>query len=117
MPATEAHFQDLLGRYNQVMVVNLLGTKDSSGESPLWQAYNQALKSLNLPIEMLRLLNFDFHQKVKVAGFEGTGAELSRDIDYEADKFKYCLLDRSKDRVVMKQDGVFRTNCLDCLDR
>lgn len=34
----------------------------------------------------------------------------------EQDRFNYFLMDKDK-RTISLQEGVFRTNCIDCLDR
>ncbi len=41
---------------------------------------------------------------------------LIQKLSAEQDQFNYFLLDKDK-RLISMQEGVFRTNCIDCLDR
>ncbi|PHH74230.1 hypothetical protein CDD82_5041 [Ophiocordyceps australis] len=90
---------------------------------------------------LLRETHYDFHAETKgPAGYEAA-RDIRHYIERSTDTFAYFLAqeavdgdgDKEKDRnksedeqrrqrgshlvVVLQQDGVFRTNCLDCLDR
>lgn len=43
-------------------------------------------------------------------------SELIDKISNDQDRFNYFLLDKNK-QMISIQEGVFRTNCIDCLDR
>ena len=76
---------------------------------------------------LLKSTEYDFHAETK-GGYEAA-SNISRIIGPSADAFGYFLMQsnrsRSKprsrtkepDSVLLQQEGVFRTNCLDCLDR
>lgn len=118
-PAFDKHFENLQLNYGAVHVVNLLSeTKPAErqlsdlysfhiGQSPLRKARH----------DLLRETRFDFHAETRNSL---EAAWVIRDeIAETADVFAYFLLDsdRNSSRVVLQQEGVFRTNCLDCLDR
>jgi hypothetical protein len=136
-PAFDKHFEQLERDYGGVHVVNLL-SETKPGEAELTNLFRYGIKhsSLNLPGEktspdhqLLRETEFDFHAETKGPnGYEAASAirELIQD---SADGFAYYLSDdiedvsdnqdkpRRRTVVILQQEGVFRTNCLDCLDR
>ena len=67
---------------------------------------------------------FDFHSKAKMAGGIESVRELVRrdpTLGGRMESFGYCLAatggdGRSLETLLSKQDGVFRTNCLDTLE-
>ncbi|KAF8307217.1 DNase I-like protein [Clavulina sp. PMI_390] len=70
-------------------------------------------------VPVIGITNFDFHAAVRQYGHDAIPRELRRQpgITNGVDDFGYCTVDTGMGDVVMKQKGVFRTNCLDCLDR
>ena len=140
-PAFDKHFEDLEMKYGPIHVVNLL-SKDKSNEVELATQYHAqiARSSLNKRDDgspsaehgFLRDTWYDFHAETKApSGFEAANG-IKHFIQESADGFAYCLteledqvgetdeFDREKPGhsiVVLQQEGVFRTNCLDCLDR
>ena len=109
-PALRRHFDDLTLRYGPVRVVSLLSQR--GGEQPLADAYRRALTALGSPL--VRQTAFDFHQQCRDS-FEALSmlvGELSKDIR------AFGFFERHPSgRTVAKQEGIFRVNCLDCLDR
>jgi hypothetical protein len=57
---------------------------------------------------------FDFHEYCKGMRFENVDILMSG-LDEAIRQMRYCWMDRQG--VVCKQRGVFRVNCIDCLDR
>lgn len=137
-PAFNKHFEDLEETYGAVHVINLL-SETKPGEVELSTLYHQGI--VNCPLSrhgiagsadhaLLRETHYDFHAETKgPAGYEAA-REIRRYIEDSSDGFAYYLAEQTNDTgeelhngaqsrmvVVLQQEGVFRTNCLDCLDR
>ncbi len=141
-PAFDKHFDELERKYGAVHVVNLL-SETKSGEMDLTNRYRYHVRHspLNGDSEagtnetlLLRETEFDFH--VQTRGPTGyVAAEIIKpQLQDSAEQFAYFLCEladpgrstttESKMRdghpkmtVILQQEGIFRTNCLDCLDR
>lgn len=137
-PAFNKHFEDLELIYGAVHVINLLsGTKPAEAE--LSGMYRDGIRHCPLSRPgadgsadhaLLRETHYDFHAETKgPAGYEAA-RDIRRYIENSTDGFAYFLAEESSDGVegngpgdghrmvvVLQQEGVFRTNCLDCLDR
>ncbi|KAI1132117.1 SacI homology domain-containing protein [Nemania abortiva] len=137
-PAFNKHFEHLEQSYGAVHVVNLLSAA-KPGEAELTQLFHYGIDHcpLSRPNQsnssdhaLLRETDYDFHAETKAAGYEAA-REIRRYIEDSADGFAYYLAEQTDDMVdftnesknnvrmvvVLQQEGVFRTNCLDCLDR
>ncbi|KAF8639783.1 hypothetical protein AX17_001043 [Amanita inopinata Kibby_2008] len=117
-PAFERHFAQLMEEYGPVHAINLLGSKEN--EALLTNAYDRHLKIARTGFgDELGITHFDFHTAVRLAGHENVIRDLRRleDISGCVDKFGFSLCDASMDEIITEQRGIFRTNCLDCLDR
>lgn len=142
----DKHFDELIRHYGVVHVVNLL-TETKPGEAELTARYNAHLvRRLALEQEnedmtestkqrSIRKTEFDFHEVSRAAGGYDGAKKLKPLIEESAEKFTYFLTQDAeydleelqngksvrkkvqKPLMVMQQSGVFRTNCLDCLDR
>lgn len=139
-PAFDKHFEDLEQAYGAVHVLNLL-SETKPGEVELSQLYRYGIQHcpLSRPGEkqsrdhsLLRETEYDFHAETRGPnGYEAAG-QIRHYIEGSADGFAYYLAEETDDVgvpsngahpvhrrivVVLQQEGVFRTNCLDCLDR
>ncbi|KAK0731107.1 SacI homology domain-containing protein [Lasiosphaeris hirsuta] len=141
-PAFDKHFAELEQGYGAVHVVNLLSAT-KPGELELTSLYRHGIQNCPLSLPggaqmrdhaLLRDTEFDFHAETKgPQGYEAAN-QIRRYIEDSADGFAYYLAQESDDAaaeqngrsaspknrryvVVLQQEGVFRTNCLDCLDR
>ncbi|KAK1253657.1 hypothetical protein MKX07_001734 [Trichoderma sp. CBMAI-0711] len=133
-PTFNKHFEDLEQAYGAVHVVNLL-SDTKPGEVELASMYRECIRRcpLRRPGQhqsedhaLLRETHYDFHAETKgPAGYEAARG-IRRYIENSADGFAYFLAENHQDSnekagermvVVLQQEGVFRTNCLDCLDR
>lgn len=136
-PAFDKHFEELERNYGAVHIVNLL-SETKPGEADLTKSYQYGIRhsSLNKTEEknskdhqLLRVTEYDFHAETKgPQGYEAA-SQIRRIIEHSADGFAYYLSEEIQDSediprmesqrtvVVLQQEGVFRTNCLDCLDR
>jgi hypothetical protein len=66
-------------------------------------------------IHCYRYESFDFHAECRHLRWDRLSMLTDR-LAHEQDEFGYFLLTRDG-TLVSQQDGVFRTNCMDCLDR
>lgn len=139
-PAFDKHFEELEMKYSTVHVVNLL-SNEKLGEVELSQRYREhvARSSLNSrrdgdkPSEhrFLRETDYDFHAETRGPGGYEAASRITRYIEDSVESFGYCLVEDADDQMgsgflgenlsqssmILQQQGVFRTNCLDCLDR
>ncbi len=140
-PAFDKHFESLEIDYGSVHILNLL-SESKPGEAELTARYSYHVRQspLNAVLDVSktsenqnRVLEsqFDFHAETRgPAGYEAASM-VRRLIQKRADSFAYflCEGDRTGNTyndektqgvattVILQQEGVFRTNCLDCLDR
>ena len=140
-PAFDKHFESLEADYGTIHILNLL-SESKPGEADLTARYNYHV--LHSPLSQTvdvggtsenRLIEsqFDFHAETKGPGGYESASMVRRLIQERADGFAYFLcenMDSSVQRsldaenvaqigeaVIIQQQGIFRTNCLDCLDR
>lgn len=110
--AFEKHFANLLEKYGgNVHIVNLLGS--ATGEAMLTSLYSDALRASDFG-DSVRATVFDFHHEVK-NGYEGA-TTVKPQIRNSANQYGFYFQNEA-DETQLTQNGVFRTNCLDCLDR
>ncbi|KAN0097411.1 SacI homology domain containing protein [Tylopilus felleus] len=117
-PAFERHFAHLIEEYEATHAINLLGTKEN--EATLTAAYAKHLyQARGIWGDHLSITHYDFHNAVRIGGHDSVIRELGHleDITDHMDCFGFTLTDASTGEKITEQHGVFRTNCLDCLDR
>lgn len=141
-PAFDKHFADTEAAYGAVHIVNLLGN-DKVGEQELSRRYNYHVKNSQLMShdidekgeskhDLLRITDYDFHAETRGQGY-AAAESIRHYLQDSADSFVYFLSEEveekpkagtRRDRVeirrpitILQQEGTFRTNCLDCLDR
>ncbi|KAJ7490357.1 SacI homology domain-containing protein [Mycena galericulata] len=117
-PAFNQHFAQLLEEYGSVHAINLLGTKEN--EASLTNAYGRHLSIARGALgDDLFITHFDFHNAVRVGGHDSVIRDLRRldSISGHVDQYGFTMCDANSDDIVTEQKGIFRTNCLDCLDR
>lgn len=127
-PAFERHMDYLCNKYGSIHVINLL-SREKSHENELTQRYHGHIRKLNEaggshstdPDSgtsrggLVTVTDFDFHHEVSKQGYSAATRVLNRVID-AMEEYGYYSEDSSNPNVTL-QNGVFRTNCLDCLDR
>lgn len=114
--ATRRHFEDLQEAYTNIQIVNLLSQSNVSPEYELNMLYKRAIDSLEDLQSAIQFHAFDFHAIVKRDQYHRL-EELAIATRSALSAFGYSLYDASLDVIVQQQSGIFRTNCLDCLDR
>lgn len=132
-------------KYGAIHVINLL-SETKSGEVELSTHYTQHIKRSPLfdgggrgGSSLLKSTEFDFHAETKGPGGFEAANKIRHFIEPSADSFSFFLMESNdvkalggshEDRVasrageghgvgsvILQQEGIFRTNCLDCLDR
>jgi hypothetical protein len=96
--------------------LNLLSQRDSSGEQQLSNAYEVAIRNLSTPPGSVTMTNFDLHNECKGGNYENVSYLMQR-IQSDFTEYGLFVTDSNDNHISSKQRGVFRTNCLDCLDR
>jgi len=104
----ETHFNQLLDKYGKVTIINLIDRKGS--ELKLGEAYENRVKN----IKDTRYIWFDFHKECKGMRYDKLSILMDQ---IKQDLETYGFFYMSKGKVVKRQTGVFRTNCIDNLDR
>ena len=140
-PAFDKHFEQLELRYGTVHILNLMSAS-RVGEVELTERYsyhtqksplNRAIGNEAPSGHRLIQSHFDFHAETKGPGGYEAASMVRRLVQDKAESFGYFLCDTTdlsrggSDRsekldivhstVILQQQGVFRVNCLDCLDR
>ncbi|XP_053927549.1 phosphatidylinositide phosphatase SAC2 isoform X2 [Cuculus canorus] len=110
MPCFRAHFEEQLKNYKKQVIINLVdqaGREKIIGDAYLKQVllYNNA---------NLTYVSFDFHEHCRGMKFENVQTLTDAIHDIILD-MKWCWVDQAG--VICKQEGIFRVNCMDCLDR
>ena len=113
-PSFERHFDNLIENYGLIHILNLLSSKDSSVELLLTDAFEYHTNN-STHSGQLSFTSFDLNKILKndfKDGIETLFQHISRDVLV----FGFCasFVDSEKNKT---QKGVFRVNCLDCLDR
>lgn len=105
------HFDVQLQLYGKQVLVNLVDHKGAEGT--LEKAFETFVGQMSNPL--VRYESFDFHLECKKMRYDRLQILIDR-LAYEQDEFAVFHL-REDGNLVSSQDGVFRTNCIDCLDR
>ncbi|PRP73582.1 hypothetical protein PROFUN_02591 [Planoprotostelium fungivorum] len=114
-PAFQMHFNEHIKIYGRHYIVNLL-SPDKETEKPVHDAYEEQLGLYNN--QEIKYLSFDFHKQIGKNGakINQLGSMLMSTLF--ADLLKNSLYTVNEQGTVSStQMGVFRVNCLDCLDR
>uniref|UniRef100_A0A3Q4G1U2 SAC1 like phosphatidylinositide phosphatase a n=1 Tax=Neolamprologus brichardi TaxID=32507 RepID=A0A3Q4G1U2_NEOBR len=109
MDGFQRHFDSQLLIYGKQTILNLVNQKGS--EKPLEQAFDRMVSGMNNDI----YIAFDFHKECSHMRWD----RLQILVDAVADKqeeYGYFMVN-SEGKTVAQQKGVFRSNCMDCLDR
>ncbi|KAF5276553.1 hypothetical protein FQR65_LT03983 [Abscondita terminalis] len=104
------HFNKELMLYGPICIINLV--EQSGKEKVIWDAYTNHVFQFNSP--HLTYCTFDFHEYCRGMHFENVSILINCIVDIVKD-MNYCW--RDKQGHICSQVGVFRVNCIDCLDR
>uniref|UniRef100_UPI003AAEC320 phosphatidylinositide phosphatase SAC2 isoform X3 n=1 Tax=Centroberyx gerrardi TaxID=166262 RepID=UPI003AAEC320 len=105
-----SHFEEQLKLYKKQVIINLV---DQSGrEKLIGDAYMKQVLLYNNP--NLTYVSFDFHEHCRGMKFENVQTLTDAISDIITD-MRWGWVDQAG--VICKQEGIFRVNCMDCLDR
>ncbi|CAH0721208.1 unnamed protein product, partial [Brenthis ino] len=108
--AFKKHFEEELTMYKQVCIVNLV--EQQGRERIIWEAYSNHVLKYNSPD--IIYATFDFHEYCRGMHYENVSILINAIADVIGE-MRFCWRD---DRgLICTQNGVFRVNCIDCLDR
>jgi hypothetical protein len=82
-PAFKKHFEELIGRYSNIHVVNLLSQKDSSGEFQLGNLFRQAISKLSVETKQIEYTSFDYHSIVGRENYNRVRCHLSNSPSFQ----------------------------------
>lgn len=112
--AFDQHINDMLTKYSLIVFLNLL-SKEKQSEDQLTKRTKQLLDKFNY--ERVKPFHFDFHQETAGDNFTAVLDELASIVRNNVLKTLGYFAQNSQTGQQMVQKGVYRTNCLDCLDR
>uniref|UniRef100_UPI00398E5587 phosphatidylinositide phosphatase SAC2 isoform X2 n=1 Tax=Pristiophorus japonicus TaxID=55135 RepID=UPI00398E5587 len=105
-----AHFEEQLNIYKKQVIVSLV---DQTGrEKIIGDAFLRQVLLYNNP--SLTYVTFDFHEHCRGMKFENVQTLTDAISDIITD-MKWGWVDQAGE--ICKQEGIFRVNCMDCLDR
>ncbi|KAL1743446.1 SacI homology domain-containing protein [Schizophyllum fasciatum] len=108
--AMKRHFERTLSRYGPHTIVNL--AEQNGKEGAITGKYREFAEEIGLPD--VHYHEYDFHAETKGMKYENI-AKLITALERTFEHQGYLWI--SGDRLMSTQKGVFRTNCIDCLDR
>uniref|UniRef100_A0A665VHV7 Phosphatidylinositide phosphatase SAC1-A n=1 Tax=Echeneis naucrates TaxID=173247 RepID=A0A665VHV7_ECHNA len=111
MDGFQRHFDSQLLIYGKQTILNLVNQKGS--EKPLEQAFAKMVSGMNNG--MLRYIAFDFHKECSHMRWDRLQI-LVDSVAETQDEYGFFMVN-SEGKTVAQQKGVFRSNCMDCLDR
>ncbi|KAF5580764.1 phosphatidylinositide phosphatase SAC2 [Fusarium subglutinans] len=113
--ACRSHFKSLSRNYGHLQIINLV--EKHGVESIIGSAYETAVEEINKNASEDQKLSFewfDFHAACRGMKFENVSMLLDQLRD-KIESFGSTIQEDGKQ--LARQQGVFRTNCMDCLDR
>ncbi|EGV62076.1 Inositol-1,4,5-trisphosphate 5-phosphatase 1 [Yamadazyma tenuis] len=114
-PIFNAHFENVCSKYGVCHIVNLL-SKSKPPEIAISNRYKQLYTQSDRRDE-LSYTEFDFHHETKQSGGFGGASKILPMLNNSLEQFGWFSYDAEQGETITRQDGVFRINCLDCLDR
>lgn len=109
--ACAKHLESTMAIYGKQVLVNLVDQNGSEGI--LEKTFKDTVKNLNIP--SVKYEPFDFHSECRKMRWDRLSILMDRIApDLEENGFFLITRDGSLSSL---QEGVFRTNCVDCLDR
>ncbi|XP_076745795.1 phosphatidylinositol-3-phosphatase SAC1-B isoform X3 [Maylandia zebra] len=107
----QRHFDSQIILYGRQVTLNLINQKGS--EKPLELAFDNMVT--NLGNGLIKYIAFDFHKECSHMRWHRLQILLDMVAEMQ-DDFGYFLVD-ADGKVLLNQEGTFRSNCMDCLDR
>lgn len=109
--ACQKHLESVARIYGKQVMIDLVDQKGSEGRLEL--AYKDAIN--HLALASVKYEPFDFHAECRKMRWDRLSILINR-VAIDQDEMGYFLMLRDGSLTSL-QEGVFRTNCIDCLDR
>lgn len=107
----QKHIDHVVQNYGPVVMLNLINHTGHEGN--LEKEFTNMVRQVNS--NMVRYESFDFHHECRKMRWDKLSILMDR-VAKEQEDYGYFLI--SPERVILsQQDGIFRTNCIDSLDR
>ncbi|KAM4630283.1 phosphatidylinositol-3-phosphatase SAC1-A isoform 1-T1 [Polymixia lowei] len=111
MDGFQRHFDSQVLIYGKQTILNLVNQKGS--EKPLEQAFAKMVSGMENG--MINYVAFDFHKECSRMRWDRL--QILVDTVAEAqDEYSYFMVN-TEGKTLLQQNGTFRSNCMDCLDR
>lgn len=111
MEGFQKHIDHVIQNYGPLVMLSLIN--HTGHEGGLEKEFTTMVRQLNNTL--VRYESFDFHHECRKMRWDRLSILMDR-VAKEQEDYGYFLI--SPDRVIMsQQDGIFRTNCIDSLDR
>lgn len=114
-PAFDRHITSLKEHYGLVHVIDLLSQKEGQAEKLLSAAFDFHIRKYP-EVGIVSLTPFDLYSVCRNSCFERLES-LFHYIGRDLQSFGYFCLNVENSDILKDQHGIFRVNCLDCLDR
>lgn len=114
-PIFDRHFTEVCEKYGVCHIVNLL-SKTKPAEISVSRRFRDLYDDAERK-EEISYTEFDFHHETKQSGGFAGATKILPLLRDSQEQFGWFVYDIEQEEVVTRQDGVFRVNCLDCLDR
>ncbi|KAL9653807.1 hypothetical protein ABK040_012868 [Willaertia magna] len=111
--AFDVHFDNILDRYDSIVIVNLVNQKGS--EKKLADEYENQYREYSRN-QNIKYIAFDFHNKCKSMNYDAI-VELTDQVEPALKAHGYFHMNTIDGKILREQKGVIRSNCIDCLDR
>ena len=111
--AMKKHLERVRESYRNIHIVDLVDQQTTSSEYALSQKYNHTLDAVGIPAKKT---TWDFHAECPGGNFDNI-ENLTPIIERDVEDFGIFAFDRVTNTPISFQEGVFRVNCIDCLDR
>ncbi|KAK6178001.1 hypothetical protein SNE40_012847 [Patella caerulea] len=111
MDGFQRHFDDQVYNYGKQVIINLVN--QSGYEHLMEKAFSQTV--VNSQNNSIRYESFDFHNQCKKMRWDRLSILIDR-LENDRRQFGYFMVQKDG-KIACQQTGVFRTNCMDCLDR
>ncbi|XP_050520427.1 phosphatidylinositol-3-phosphatase SAC1 [Daktulosphaira vitifoliae] len=111
LEAATRHFNEQILLYGQQILINLIDHRGA--EQELERKYHDIVNMIDS--NKIKYEAFDFHCECKKMRWDRLSILINR-VAHEQDNLNYFLLG-SDGKLLISQKGIFRTNCIDCLDR
>lgn len=106
------HLNHVTSTYGPVVLINLIN--HSGPEKVMENEFSSTVRSINDP--NVRFESFDFHHECRKMRWDRLSLLMEK-IDQEETSFDFFHLSADGSTIQSQQQGIFRTNCIDSLDR